>query len=232
MKTLILKVGGSLLSPSREILFDVQYAKALIQKLKNIEDTKFIIITGGGSLARSYMKLIQDAEHVSHMDLDLIGIAVNNVHATMLRSIIGHEARPEILSGEDIESSDSITFEEHEKFIIAGGAVPGHSGDGVALKLAIRASAKEVLILKSLPGVYDADPKTNSSAKLLHDISWDEYFKIIGTREFIPKAEFPIDPVTAQKAQELGMKFVVMSGKEFLTLNTEKEWESSGTIII
>ena len=68
--------------------------------------------------------------------------------------------------------------------------------------------------LSNIQQVYTDDPKKNPDAKPIENISWEEFRKIVGD-EWTPGLNAPFDPIAAKKAQELGVKVVVMSGDDF-----------------
>ena len=67
----------------------------------------------------------------------------------------------------------------------------------------------------------DKDPKNNPDAKPLSHISWSEFRKMVGD-EWIPGMNAPFDPIAAQKAEELGIKVVVLNGKNLDNLRIFK----------
>ncbi len=80
----ILKIGGSLLSKSDDLLFDFNYVlklKVLLQELIQKHDTRFIINVGGGFITRKYQKLAQSNGEKDEIDIHRIGVAVTNLNA-------------------------------------------------------------------------------------------------------------------------------------------------------
>lgn len=71
-----------------------------------------------------------------------------------------------------------------------------------------------VINLSNITKVYDKDPNKYNDATPIDKISWTEFRKLVGDK-WIPGMNAPFDPIAAQKAQELGIKVVVMSGNDF-----------------
>ncbi len=78
--------------------------------------------------------------------------------------------------------------------------------------------------------VYDKDPRQHSDAKPLSKLSWDQMREIVGDT-WTPGLHVPFDPIAAKKAQELGIKVVVM-GSDFVNVNNYLEEKPfKGTVI-
>lgn len=209
---LILKLGGSILSPSEENLFDVAYIsklKAFISKFK--ETHQFVITVGGGALAKKYQKIARE-NGSSNRDIDWAGVAANNLNASMLRVMLGELASENVLNYEEVENNSKEDFSE--TVLVAGANEPGHSGDTDSVIMAMNQNSKIIYNLKNIDGVYSADPNLDSTAKRFDKLTWDEYLKIIKVEEFTPKMSVPIDPIAARMASENGIKFIILDGRD------------------
>jgi uridylate kinase len=79
--------------------------------------------------------------------------------------------------------------------------------------------------------LYDKDPNKHADARPIDRISWEDLRKIVGNK-WSPGMQAPLDPIAARKAQELGVKTIIISGKDFE--NLEKYFrgeEFVGTVI-
>lgn len=212
MKTIVLKIGGSLLSKDETSVFDFEYMSRLKDALLAIPDINYLLIFGGGYAATQYQNLLRENNITDHRSLDWAGLSVNNLHATLGRIVIGEDAQEEVLSGKHVEEGEAIEFVS--RIICAGGAVPGHSGDGVACKLAIRCKSQDIFILKNVDGVYTANPNEDKNAVRIDSMTWEEYFDIIGPREYEPKISLPVDPATARLAQANNIRMHIIGGED------------------
>ena len=114
---------------------------------------------------------------------------------------------------------------------MAAGWKPGWSTDFCAAMVCEDYNIKTILNLTNIDMVYDSDPKENKNAKPIKDISWEEFRKIVGDK-WIPGMNAPFDPVASKKAQELGIKVVVLRGDNFENLNKYFNGEKFvGTVI-
>jgi uridylate kinase len=90
---------------------------------------------------------------------------------------------------------------------------------------------RTVLNLSNVQKVYTDDPNKNPDAKPIDKITWEEFRKLVGDA-WHPGMNAPFDPIAAKKAQELGVKVVVLSGKDFDNVNSALDGkEFTGTVI-
>jgi uridylate kinase len=229
-KIWILKVGGSLLSPSEDKIFDFTFAKNLKETLLKytIEGNQFILCIGGGYLCRKYQKILRE-EGYDDEDQHNIGVATINVNAEMLNSVFEETVERMILRYQDYDNETPIVF--NKPFLITAAGGPGHSSDWNTIKLALRANSTEIISLKNIDGVYSADPTKNPNAKRINKLSWDEYLKVIGNpTEHAPGASYPVDPLASALAKEHNIKFYIVNGSDLANLEdlmAGKEFEGS-----
>lgn len=209
----VVKIGGSILS-LKDNLFN--FAEAL--KIKDFfvsmdKDSKFVLITGGGYLARSYQEMLKENNYPEY-DQHYIGTLACNMNAVMLRSVFGDLAENKIVGLGDLNADSNISIDK--RFLIVGAGHPGPSSDWDATWMAKRTGASYVVTLKDVDGVYSEDPDKNPNAKRLEKISWQEYMGIIGNPTVHkPGGNLPVDPIAARLAQENNIKFFVVSGSDF-----------------
>jgi uridylate kinase len=233
MKTVIIKLGGSLLSPyekamsqlsQAQIPFDADYANRLIQLLVRAP-MRVVLLVGGGFLSRWYVKQMRSMWNIDESsvdDLHTIGIASSVINAStfkvLLHNALGVKQRlfPEILKFHMYEHLDEYREKlEASQFIVASGWKPGHSHDLDAVLFAEYFGESTFYSLKNIDGVYTADPQKDPSAKRLASLTWDEYFSIIKVTEHQPGANYPVDPIAAKESKEKGITCFVMSGTDF-----------------
>lgn len=233
----VLKIGGSLLSKSDEMLFDFAYAGELRQLLNELAaaDHKFVVCVGGGFVVRKYQQLQRDHGESNEMDQHRVGVALTNLNAELLRSTWDDLAAPQVLNYADYdkfvraEQSDEF-FYEHP-VLVAAASQPGRSNDFNALEMAISLGVDRVIDIKNVDGVYSADPKKDPTATKFDRLSWTEYLDVIGNPDHhAPGANYPVDPLAARLAMEKGIQFLVCAG-EITTIRRAVEGDSDGTLI-
>lgn len=215
---IVIKVGGSRLSPSNDIPFDFQWAKnfrdVLIPYLSS--GKKFILITGGGFVARKYQMLLNDNGYADY-DKHYAGTAICNLNATLLRSVFGDLAEEKIVAFNDYDNLDKIDF--NKSVLIGGGSKPGPSSDYDSALLAKHFGSTGVLSMKDVDGVYTSDPDVDLNATMLHSLAWEEYQKIVGaTLLHSPGGNLPVDPIASRYCKDNNLSFYIFDGKNSVAL--------------
>lgn len=223
-KIIIIALGGSIMHPGEiDVLFLKKFRKFILKWLG--KSKKFIIVAGGGSIARDYQNASSKILRLSDEDKDWIGIHATRLNAHLLRTIFYKEADPVVLDAR------FKIGKLRSKVTIASGWRPGWSTDYVALQLADDFDVKEAVIAGSPAYVYTDDPKKNKQAKALKSLTWKEYRKLIPAA-WKPGSHAPVDPVGARLAHGKKLAAVILKGtdlKNFDNLLAGKEF--FGTII-
>lgn len=209
---IIISVGGSLVAPNGGINTPfLKNLNAFIRKqLSENPNRQFFLEVGGGATARHYRDAGQDVvgHELTRDDLDWLGIHATRLNAQLIRTIFRDIAHPYIIKKYEIIRK--VT----EPVVVAAGWKPGWSTDYCAVLLCEDYGARTVLNLSNIKQVYTDDPKTNPEATPIETISWSDFRKIVGN-EWSPGLNAPFDPIAAKKAEELGVKVIVMSGDNF-----------------
>lgn len=225
MQDIVLKIGGSLLSPSAEKMFDFRYALQLRELFSQYRGRyRFWVAVGGGYLNRYYQKLAKEHGEGQTIDLHKIGVSATNLNAEIFHGLLDNLCRLEVLRYQQYEEfmqqGISALPADLGNVVIVGGAKPGQSNDWNALQLALKLGANQVIDVKNVDGVYTADPKANPEAKFISQLSWAEYLNVIGNpTEHAPGAHYPVDPVTAREAQKADVKYIIIGGGDLDNLS-------------
>jgi len=213
-ETVVIALGGSLIVPKHEV--DSQFLKGLRSILLPIlSDRRFVIVTGGGGIARQFQQAADDINSVSDEDKDWLGIHTTRLNAHLLRTIFSDVAHPTIFDNpnrpiEDEEWNSNSLF-------IASGWRPGCSTDHIAMQLVHRFGAPRLIIASSISHVYTGDISKDPSAKPIEDITWNEYRSLMKDT-WSPGMKAPVDPVAAVFAEENKIEAVVLCGSELHNL--------------
>lgn len=231
MKPIIIKLGGSLVSPNRETLFDFSYLSRLRSSIYPFIEKgyKFFFILGGGSLMRMYRDLAKQAGINDEEGLHWIGTTVNVLNAEVVRVYFAELADPGVFKYEDYYTDTPLEITKSIK--VGGGGRPGHSGDMDATLAALKCQADTIINLKNVDYIYTKDPKIDNTAEIIKDITWTDYLNLIGNpTEHDPGASFPIDPIASRKAMENNLKMIVASGwdlENFVNILDNREYKGS-----
>lgn len=226
---IVISIGGSLIVPNGGI--DTKFLNKLnkfirMQLAKN-NNRQFFLVIGGGQIARKYRDAGEDVigHKLTRDDLDWLGVHATRLNAQLLRTIFRDIAHPYIIKHYEIIRK--VT----EPVVVAAGWKPGWSTDFDAVLLCDDYNVKEVINLSNIIKVYNKDPNKYKNAKPIDKMNWKDFRKLVGDK-WVPGMHAPFDPVAAQKAEELGVKVVVLSGHDFKNLENYfngKKFE--GTVI-
>lgn len=225
-KKFVIALGGSIAFPQEiDIVFLGKFYLFLKKEIQR--GNKFIIIIGGGAVARTYQNAASKiTKLLSNKDKDWLGIHATRLNAHLLRTIFRKEANPVIFD----ERFKIKKFGKHS-LIIGAGWRPGWSTDFVAVQIAADFKIKQAIILGKPSYVYIADFEKESKARPIEKISWKDYLKLIPS-EWIPGLRVPVDPLAAKLAKKENIKVIIANGKDFNNLKKILRGEKfKGTII-
>ncbi len=224
---IVISVGGSLVVPNGGI--DTEFLRGLnafVRKQLFGGARQFFLVIGGGATARHYRDAGESivGHELTRDDLDWIGIHATKLNAHLVRTIFRDIAHPYVLKHYEIIRKVS------EPVVVAAGWKPGWSTDYDALLLCEDYHVRTVINLSNVDRVYNKDPNEFPDAKPIDRMSWRDLRELVGD-EWVPGMHAPFDPVAAQKAQELGVKAVVI-GPDFTNLEKYFNGEKFvGTVI-
>jgi uridylate kinase len=209
---IVMSIGGSLVVPNGGI--DTKFLSELNafirEQLAKNPNRQFFLVIGGGSTAGHYIdagKKVIGGE-LTRDDLDWLGIHTTKLNAHLVRTIFRDIAHPYIIKHYE------IIRKVEESVVVAAGWKPGWSTDYDAVMLCEDYDVKEIVNLSNIKQVYDKDPREFKDAKPMDKFSWADFRKMVGDI-WVPRMNTPFDPVAAKKAEELGVKVVVLSGADF-----------------
>ncbi|MBI4085334.1 MAG: UMP kinase [Candidatus Liptonbacteria bacterium] len=209
-KTIVIALGGSIMYPEAiDISFLKKFRKFILKRLRN--GIRFIIVAGGGRIARIYQEAAHRVSKISDEDKDWLGIHSTRANAHLLRTIF-----------KDI--ADPVVIDSHGKMkalkypvTIASGWRPGWSTDYISIAIADRFKAGETVIAGKPAHVYDKDPHKYKNAKAIREISWSKYRRLI-PKKWKPGLHSPVDPVGAALAEKKRITAIIIDGKDLKNL--------------
>lgn len=211
-KKIVISVGGSLIYPNEGV--DTAFLKKLNsfvrEELAKEKNRQFFLVVGGGKIARHYRDA--GSEIVGHEltsdDLDWIGIHATKLNAHLVRTVFRDIAHPFVIKHYE------IIRKVEEPVVVAAGWKPGWSTDFCATMICEDYGVSTIINLTNIPQVYTADPRIEKNATPIEKMTWSDFRKLVGD-EWIPGMNAPFDPVAAKKAQELGIKVIILKGDDF-----------------
>jgi len=204
-ETVVLSLGGSLVNPGQ---IDLDFLEEFRGTLTGLLDRKrFVVVVGGGSVCRAYNKAADVLAHGTAAEQkDWMGIYATMVNAQLVKIMFGARAAGVF---QDPMKKPAVS----KPVTVASGWKPGFSTDCDAVLWAKTMNARTVVNMTDVDYIYTADPDFDKTAKPVKALSWDGYKKLIGG-EWKPGMNVPFDPVASREAQRLGLKVMIVNGRE------------------
>lgn len=188
----VLSLGGSLIVPED---IDIKFLENFCNALKkNAKRYKFIVVCGGGTVARKYIAALREAG-ASEKDQGFAGISATRMNARFMSYLFGMNPERGIphtmkevrkyLKRQDVVFCGALQYGEHE------------TSDSVAVEIAEKYKA-EFINITDVPGLYNKNPKKYRNAKRIDIVSWKKLYDMANKIEFKPGQHFVIDQ-TASK---------------------------------
>ena len=227
---IVISLGGSLIVPRHiDWQFLKKFRELIISEIK--KGKKFAIITGGGYAAREYAQAANKVVNLTKDDQDWLGIHTTRLNAHLIKTIFRKYANPRINKNPFTKADLKSHFAKGEGIMVAAGWRPGRSTDYVATIIAERIGAKKLINLSNIKYACDKDPKKYKDAKIIKEIDWKNFRKIVGNK-WDPGLNMPFDPVASKLAEENGLEVIIAEGKNLKNLkNILEDKKFQGTVI-
>jgi len=188
---IVLSLGGSLIIPDKvDAVFLKKFKKFILQNTKNY---KFVIVCGGGSLARKYIAALQQEGASLHIQ-GLAGIASTRTNARFMSYFFNRDSE----SGIPHHVKDIKRLLQRQDIVFCGALTYKTSATTDAQAAEIAASFKAPFInLTNVAGLYDKNPVKYKDAKFIARIGWKEFHKMATKEKFKPGQHFVIDQLAA-----------------------------------
>ncbi|HKM40707.1 MAG: UMP kinase [Patescibacteria group bacterium] len=222
----VLSLGGSLfsLADGLNLKFLKEFKKLIIKRVA-LGD-KFIIVVGGGALARSYIKVAGDLNpSLTDENKDYLGIDATIINANLFKMIFSELARPQLLSNPNKKErlNKALNF--------SGGYKPGASTDFVTARLAKTYQVDTIVNLSNIDYVYDRDPNKFPEAQVIKKMRWSEFLNISGDK-WSAGLNLPFDPIASKFCQKNNKKVIILNGRNIRNLeNYFLNKKFKGTVI-
>lgn len=207
-KIIVMSLGGSLIVPKK---IDIEFLKEFKRVLlKNTKKYKFVIVCGGGSIARTYINgLDQPIKNKKHLQ-SLLGISITRTNARFMNYFFGKDANngiphemkdvKELISKKDIVFIGALRYEKKQ------------TSDSTSAKLA-RFFNCDFINLTNVPGIYDKNPKKFRSAKFIPEISHKDFLKMARKLTFHPGQHFVLDQTAAKIIKKYKIRTFILGPK-------------------
>lgn len=182
-KRILLKLSGEQFAGLNGFGIDTEFIKNLAQEIYSVaNDTKvqIVIVVGGGNFLRG-ATFSKDEKIIDRATADYMGMMATIMNGMVLVEILeyyGQQARLQTrltipsVAEPYIRRRTLRHLEKGRVVIVAGGTGnPYFTTDTAAVSAALELDCELVLKATKVDGVYTSDPKKNSDAQKLHEIS-------------------------------------------------------------
>lgn len=206
----VVSLGGSLIFPEKiNSEFVLKFKKVIEEEIA--KGYRFVIITGGGKIARTYIQAAQEMGCIDDEEKDWLGVHATRMNAHFIKTVFKQYAHPRINKNPRTKEDLMEHFAQGEKVMVAAGWRPGWSTDYVSTILAERFKAKKLINLSNITYLCDKDPNKFPDAQKIEKISWTDFRKMVGDK-WDPGMNAPFDPIASKLAQENGLEVAIIGG--------------------
>lgn len=206
-RIVVISLGGSLIVPEK---IDPSYLLKFIKTVeKNSKKNKFVIVCGGGTIARKYIATLK-AEGRSNKELAHAGIMATRMNAKFVMQVFGSTANKSLPINMK-EVKDSL---EKNDVVICGALrfEKNSTSDGTAAKLSDFVKASFFVNMTNVKGLFSDNPKTNPKAKFIPNESWKNFEARALKIKHHPGQHFVLDQQAATFIRKKKIPTYIISG--------------------
>ena len=209
---MVISLGGSLIVPDEIDLGFLEKFKKVIQK--NTRKYKFVIVCGGGSVARKYISALRK-QRVNEVLQSMAGISVTRLNARFVSYFFNKDAEKGI--PHTIKQIKKLLRKQDVVFCGALKYQPKQTSDGTATEVASYFKA-DFINLTNVSGLHDRNPLKYKNAKFIPRISAEEMFKMINKIKYRPGQHFVLDQNAVKTIKDKKVKTYIL-GKNLKNLD-------------
>lgn len=202
MKPLItLSLGGSIINPG---VIDRKFLEGFSIAIKElINKYKFMIVCGGGKVARQYIKGLPDG--LTEGEQDYMGIAATWINAQLLSYYFKGHCSP-ILPNSVKDLTEHLQMYD---IGVSGGFLPAIKTDEDAAILADLYGSPILINVTNVDGIYDKDPQQHSDAKKFSELTYQQFYEIVSPISLGAGSNAPFTLIAAKICERTNMRIIV-----------------------
>jgi uridylate kinase len=211
-KVIVISLGGSQIIPDEINLPFLKKFKKII--LNHTKTHKFVIVTGGGSVARKYINALKKSG-INPTLQSLSGISATRMNARFMNYFFNSDSEHGIP-----HTKETLTSYLKKQDVIFCGALeykPEQTSDSTAAEIA-KTFESEFINITNVSGLYDKDPKKHANARLISKISWEDFDKMANKKAFSPGQHFVLDQTASAIIKKNKIKTYII-GTDLSQLN-------------
>lgn len=223
MKKWVISLGGSQLIPNE---VNTDFLKDFKEIIDSHPSQKFVVVTGGGTTARKYIKALKKLGKSTKTQSES-GIAITRFHASFLTKIFGKKANEKL--PKNMKKVKNLLNKNQVVFCGALRYKPKNTSDGNAADLASYLKCPFINIT-NVSGLYTSNPKTNKKAKHIPKITWKKFYDKAKKIKYKAGQHFVLDQNAARTILEDKVPTYIIGELKQLQ-NIIKDKKFKGTLI-
>lgn len=220
----VIRIGGSVIGSPINPLLITKYVDLFINLKK--AGHEFVVIVGGGSLARQFISIAQRLG-LDEQSQDKLAISVSRLLAQLFLHKLGSYA----CSVVPVTIDEVVTYFKSGKISIMGGLKPGMTTDGVAAMIVTEINANLLIKATNQEGIFDKDPKLFDDAVKFETLSFLELSQILRAKKHKAGIHQIIDPETVRMLQKIDVTLMVVNGFNPNNVSRALRGERVGTTV-
>lgn len=228
-KTLVISLGGSLIFSKKNGGINNEFLEKFKKILrKHSRKYKFVVVSGGGNVARKYMSSLNKSGKSKYIQ-NIMGIAVIRVNTRFMSYFF--DMNPEKDLPRSMKDIKNLLLKNNIVFSYGPSRYEqDQTSDSTSAKIA-RYLKAEFVNLTNVQGLYNKDPRKNKNAKLIKKISPNDLYKKARAMKFHPGQHFVIDQYASKIILKDKIKTYILGGnlKNFENFLNNKKF--IGTVV-
>ena len=200
-KVIVLSLGGSQIIPNDINLSYLNKLKKILKK--HTKKYKFIIVCGGGSVARKYISALKKTG-ISEKLQSLAGISATRINARFMNYFFNID--PKFGIPHTHKTLRKYVKKQNITFCGALEYKPNQTSDSTAAEIAKEFKA-DFINITNIKGLYNKNPKEFKNAKFIPKITWKDFDKMANKTRFKPGQHFVLD----QTASKIILKYKIIT---------------------
>ena len=225
-EVIVISLGGSLIIPNE---INLEYLKKFKEVLlKNTKKYRFVVVCGGGSVARKYINALKKVGKDERMQ-SLSGISATRSNARFMSYFFGLNP----IKGIPHRIVEVKEYLENQDIVFCGALEyqPHQTSDSTSVEIAKELETRFINLTNVPKGLYNKNPLEYKDAKFIPKISWKEFEEMANKIKFKPGMHFVLDQ-TASKMIRYNKIITYIIGTKIKQLdNLLKDKRFIGTII-
>ena len=203
MKPLItLSLGGSVINPGN---IDSKFLEDFSIAIKElVHQYKFMIVCGGGKVARQYIKGLPNG--LTEGERDYMGIAATWLNAQLLTYYFKGHCSPILPTTVKKLTEHLQTYD----IGISGGFLTAIKTDEDAAILADLYGSPSLVNVTNVDGIYDKDPKQYSDAKKYSELTYNQFYEIVSPLSLNAGSNAPFTLIAAKICERTNIRIIVL----------------------